>query len=133
MSFQIGIEFFAYTIAALFFTKLIQNLADDSYGYIKSKIKDIALKKESKLNFSELEDYGYFYIKYNDIDSNMKFYYANVYTNEEQLDIFLNSLHKLDSLIHSAYKHQIFPFDEFKQFSIHIELNFLLTPNLKSG
>jgi hypothetical protein len=131
LSSQIGIEFFAYAVAVLFFRKLIQNLADDSYNYIKNKIKDIALKKESKLNFSELEDYGYLYIKYKDIDNNMKFYYANAYTNEEQLDIFLNSLHKLDSLIHSAYKLQIFPFDEFEQFSIHIELNFLLTPKFK--
>ncbi len=86
---QIGIQFISYTLALTFLGALAKKLGDDTYDYLKTKIKNLILKKES--NLESLEDFrssGYLTFGYPDEERGLEFYYTCNYIKEEQLDSF---------------------------------------------
>lgn len=116
LSIETAIYFVSGYIAAGFFGKWGSDISD----FLKDKILDLLLKRESQSKFDNEID-GYLNLKYDDTDTNSKFYYACFYTSEELLFSFLSNIHKIDSLIRNAQELKLFPFNKGTGFDIHVE------------
>lgn len=114
---EIAIAFISVEIATGFFSKC----GEDAFDFLKGKIKDLLLKRESnhKLEVTDID--GYLNLKYDDTDTNTNFYYACFYSSEEELISFLSDIHKIDSIIRDAQALNFFPFNKGNGFGIHVE------------
>lgn len=117
LTIETAIYFISAAVAAGFFGKF----GSDTYDLFKEKIKNLLLKQDSNSKLLDTEIDGYLNLKYDDSDTNTKFYYACFYSSEEGLSFFLSNINKIDSLIHNAQKLNLFPFNKGNDFNIHVE------------
>lgn len=114
---ETAIYFISGAIAAGFFGKC----GSDAYDLLKSKIKDLLLKRVQNAKLDDNEIDGYLNLKYDDTKTNTTFYYACFYSSEKEIDNFLSNIHKIDFFIHNAQELNIFPFNKGTGFDIHVE------------
>jgi hypothetical protein len=112
---ETAIVFISVEIAKRFFGKC----GDDAHDFLKGKIKDLLLKRDSngKLEVTDID--GYLNLKYDDTNTN--FYYACFYSSEKELISFLSDIHKINSIIRDAQALNLFPFNKCNGFEIHVE------------
>lgn len=114
---ETAIYFISGAIAAGFFGKC----GSDAYDLLKGKIKDLLLKRGKNDTLDDSEIDGYLNLKYDNTDTNTRFYYACFYSSEKEILNFLSDIHKVDSLIHGAKGLGLFPFNKGTGFDIHVE------------
>lgn len=116
LSVHIILSFLALAAATGFFGKL----GSDLYDYLRSKLKDRLLKRQTKTSYP-VE--GLLAFDLRGTDESLSLYYQCLYSEEQHLDVLFSSVNALHLLLLKAAGERTFPFDHGAAYDLHAQLD----------